>query len=121
MTVSPGNPGVSNETIKAFDMMWGGFPHVVLLIKKTRDIVAANKVAEAMGFHPGTKCFQVARSTEIHARCKANEALEKGVVERSVSYIKDTNQVSNAYWIPILTEKDLYVHFAVRVDLPPEN
>ncbi len=120
MTNSPGNSDVSNETIEAFHLMWYHFPQVVLLLKKTRVIVAANKVAEAAGFLPGAKCFQVLKSTKIHPDCKANEALEKGVTKRSVAYLKDINRIRDTYWIPILTEKDLYVHFAVYVKLPSE-
>jgi len=121
MADSIGNSGVSNETIEAFHMMWDKFPWVVLLNKKNRDIVAANKVAEEMGYHPGEKCFHVAKSTEIHASCKANEALEKGVAQRSVSYNKETNQVMDAYWVPVSAEQDLYVHFALWLKIPPDD
>jgi hypothetical protein len=54
---------------------------------------------------------------EIHAGCKANQAVEEGVAQRAVHYDKDTNRVTDAYWLPVLTEKDLYIHFAVSIDL----
>ena len=111
------NAVVSSEIIEAFHMMWDKFPWVVLLNKKNREIVAANKAAEELGYQPGKKCFQVANDTEIHAGCKANEALEKGVFQRSVDYNKETNRVMDAYWIPISVEPELYVHFATWINL----
>ena len=110
--------GVDSRTIEAFHMMWDSFPHVVLLLRKTREIVAANKRAEEKGFHRGAKCFQIAGQTEIHAGCKANTALEEGVCQRAINYNKDTGRVMDAYWLPIPTENDLYVHFAIDIKPP---
>jgi len=113
--------GVSAKTIEAFHAMWGNFPHTVLLLKKSREIVAVNKKAEGRGFVPCAKCFQVSGKEEIHAGCKGNLALEEGTAQRKVTYNKETGRVSDAYWLPVPTEKDLFLHFAVYTDLPTEN
>ena len=39
----------NEEIIRAFHLMWDGFPEPILLIRKSREIVAANKKAEAFG------------------------------------------------------------------------
>ena len=103
-------------------MMWDMFPHPVLLLKKNSDIVAVNKLAKERGVRTGGKCFRLVGQTEIHDGCKANEALEKGVAQRTVSYYReDTSRLMDAYWLPVLTEKDLYVHFAITdIDLQPK-
>lgn len=117
MTNSPENPSVSNEVIEAFHMMWDSFPHPVMLLKKTRDIVAVNKVAEEKGVPTNLKCFQLGGKTEIHDGCKANKAVEEGVAQRMVAHNKDANRVMDAYWLPVSAEKDIYLHFAIDIDL----
>ncbi len=111
------NSGVSDGTIEAFHMMWDMFPHPGFLLKKNRDIVAVNKLAKERGVRTGGKCFQLTGKTEIHEGCKANKALEEGVAQRAVSYREGTSRVMDAYWLPVLTEKDLYVHFAIDINL----
>jgi len=115
------NPGSSDGTIKAFHMMWDIFPHPVLLSKKNRDIVAVNKLAKERGVRTGGKCFRLGSKAEIHDGCKANEALEKSVAQRAVSYREGTSRVMDTYWLPVLTEKDFYVHFAIDIDLQTKD
>lgn len=113
--------GALNKTIEAFHIMWDNFPHVVLLLKKSREIVASNKSAEKYGFLRGKKCYEVAGKTEIHAGCKANAALEENSAQRSVRYNKEANRVSDAYWLPVSVENDLYLHFTIYTNLPTEG
>ncbi len=118
MTNSPENFGISNETIEAFHTMWDTFPQPVMLLLKCRDIVAVNKYGQEKGVPTTGRCYQLGGQVdEIHAGCKANQAVEEGVAQRSVHYNKDTNRVMDAYWLPVLTEKDLYMHFAINTDL----
>jgi hypothetical protein len=114
------NPGV-NQVVEAFHMMWDNFPHVVLLLKKSREIVATNKEGTKRGFLPGAKCYEVAGKTEIHATCRANVALEENTAQRSVNYNKAANRVTDAYWLPVSPETGLYVHFAVYINLLNEG
>ncbi len=99
------------------NMMWDNFPHHVMLLKKCRDIVAVNKLAQERGVPTNGRCYQLGGQTEIHAGCKANQAVEEGVAQRMVHYNKDANRVMDAYWLPVSAEKDLYVHFGIDIDL----
>ena len=40
------------EIINAFHLMWGDFPEPVTITQKSREIIAVNKKAEAMGLKP---------------------------------------------------------------------
>jgi hypothetical protein len=106
------------KIVEAFHLMWDQFPQVVLLLRKSREIVAANKEAEKFGFHPGLKCYQVVGQNEIHAGCKANLALQDNTAQRSIIFNKEKNRVSDAYWLPVSPENDLYLHFTVYIKLP---
>jgi hypothetical protein len=117
MTNSPANPGVSDATIEAFHMMWDNFPHGVLLLNKSRDIVAINKRAEERGVRTGRKCFQLTGNTEIHRGCKADQALAEAMAQRVITNNKKSNRLIDTYWLPIPADKDLYLHFAIETDL----
>ena len=108
---------VRNETIEAFHLMWDSFPYPVTLLRKCRDIIAINKQAQEMGRPTNGRCYQVSGGDEIHAGCKANQAVEEGIAQRTVRYNKDANQIMDAYWLPVSEDNDLYLHFAVKVDL----
>ena len=112
---------VSSKVIEAFHMMWDHFPQAVLLLKKSREIVAANKWAMERGFVPHKKCYEVVGQSEIHAACKANKALDSGDYERSTTFDKARGRVTDAYWLPIAGEKDMYVHLTVYIKLPQES
>ncbi|MEE8469857.1 MAG: hypothetical protein V3S51_00830 [Dehalococcoidia bacterium] len=109
------NSDVNPETLKAFNMMWDCFPAVVMLLRKSRTIVALNKVARDVGIQLGTKCYQLTGNTDIHEDCMANSALEEGVAKRSVGYFAAAKWVLDSYWVPVLGEKDLYVHFSTDI------
>lgn len=122
MTNSPANLGVSNATVEAFHMMWDSFPHSVMLLNKSRDIVAINKRAEERGVRTGRKCFQLSgNNTEIHKGCKADQALAEAVAQRAVTHNKNTNQLIDTYWLPVPADKDVYLHFAITTELPPKT
>ena len=64
------------EIIRAFHLMWDGFPEPILLIRKSREIVAANKKAEAFGIKAGSKCSSYGKP-EQHKGCRCNEAADE--------------------------------------------
>ncbi len=109
------NSDVNPEALKAFGMMWDYFPAVVMLLRKSRTVVALNKMARDAGIELGTKCYQLTGDTCIHEGCSGNSALEEGVGKRSVSYYAAANLVLDSYWVPVLGEKDLYVHFGIDI------
>ncbi|MEE8399235.1 MAG: hypothetical protein V3S89_09535 [Desulfobacterales bacterium] len=119
---------VSEQTMAAFTMMWDAFPSMVMLLKKDRTIVAANKMARDLGVKPGIKCYELSASTGIHQGCLGTPAVEEGVAKRLVSYIDAMKQVLDSYWVPVQGEKDLYIHFATDITeyakpemFPPEE
>lgn len=121
MPNSEGSSGVSNRVIEAFHLMWDYFPQVVLLLKKERKIVVANRRALEFGFHPGKRCYEVVGQSEIHAGCRANIALDTGNGERSTTYDRTNGRVTDAYWLPVPGEKELYLHFTIYIDLAKRN
>ncbi len=117
MTDTPEATEVGSEILAAFHMMWNSFPHSVMLLKKTREIVAVNKAASDKGVLTCAKCFRLGGRDEVHKGCKANEALELGIAQRTVAHNRETNRVMDAYWLPVAAGEDLYLHFAVNIDL----
>jgi|TARA_Y100000310_G_scaffold337370_2_gene424279 hypothetical protein len=107
---------VSATTIEAFHTMWGNFPHGVLLLKGSREIVAANKKSKESGAIEGRKCFQLGGLTDIHKGCLGNCALEEGTVQRRTYHDKTDGKVVDAYWLPVPSDENLMLHFAVYID-----
>jgi hypothetical protein len=107
--------GVKQETIDAFQLMWGNFPAPVMLLKQNRSIVAINKEAKSRGVPTGIKCHQLSGSTGVHEGCLADAALKEGVAKRIVAYSPLQKQVLDSYWVPVAGETDLYVHFGIDI------
>lgn len=104
---------VDQQTLDAFEQMWGPFPEPVMLIHKDRTILAINEFARAVGTPIGIKCFSLSPEADRAAckHCKANLALRE---HRTVS----TEETQNGkriigYWMPLKNEPDVYVHFGV--------
>ena len=106
---------IKPEIIKAFYLTWDAFPFVVMLLKKSRTIVAVNKLARDLGITPGMKCYELTGIKESHKECLANAALEEGVTKRTVAYNDLFRQVLDTYWVPVQGEKDLYIHFNIDI------
>lgn len=98
------------EIINAFHLMWGDFPEPVTITQKSREIIAVNKKAEAMGLKPGIKCSAVGRS-EDHRGCRLNEAVDKG--EPIYITYDGAFGVAFGYWIPISVKPEWVIHFGV--------
>lgn len=101
------------QTLDAFEQMWGPFPEPVMLIRKDRTILAINELAQTAGVPVNVKCFSLNPEAGGHAcqHCKANLALRE---RRTVS----SEEMQNGkrvigYWMPLKTDEDIYVHFGI--------
>jgi hypothetical protein len=106
---------VEQHILDSFQTMWGPFPEPVMLIHKTRAILAVNDLARSLGIPVGAKCFSLNPETgpgDDHcARCQANLALKSGKTISSEERVGD--QLIIGYWMPLTQYPDLYVHFGV--------
>lgn len=98
--------------IEAFEFMWGNFPEPVMLVHKTREILAVNKACRNTGRVVGKKCSSIG-SSEKHKRCLADTALESNRAAFSKSEVRGKTIIS--YWVPVSGYTDIYIHFSVRV------
>ena len=112
---------VSDKTIEAFHTMWDSFPHGVLLLKSNRDIVAANKMSTELGAIEGRKCFQLGGLSDIHKGCLGNCAIEEGTSQRKTYQDKTIGKIVDAYWLPVPTDENLMLHFAIYLDPPTDD
>ena len=106
---------INPELIKAFHLMWDGFPWSASLVRKDRTVLACNAAAFKRGYRVGSRCFQASGRTSVHKQCMANEAMRDQVGHHSVNYNPERNAVSDAYWLPIAGEKDIYVHTVINI------
>lgn len=102
---------VKPATIASFKTMWNRYPQAVVLLNKSRDVLAVNKFAEGLGIPAGGKCFAFSGRDNICAGCKGNAALHKSTTMRDVSYSEALGQCLDTYWIPVEGEDDVFVHF----------
>jgi hypothetical protein len=105
--------GREDEAINAFHLMWDAFPFLVLLLRRDRTIMAANRMGIKMGAVPGMKCYQWHKVEQIHEHCLGNAALESGRAMRRV--LPYRGMVLDSYWIPVGTGGDLMIHFSIDI------
>lgn len=100
---------------ESFRSMWDGFPHPVLLLHKSRQIIDANEAARNLGVPLGVKCRDISPYPDkCKTSCLADKALAERIWKRIVS--REKNKVSATYWIPLHSvEEGLYLHFVVDV------
>lgn len=116
---------VKPEVLNAFQMMWGLHPGVVMLIHKDRRILAVNRNAEALGLPVGILCHSLYPSDTPCPGCMANKALNQGKAVRKTAYAPSQKCFMDGFWIPVVGEPELYVHFGnditeyVRPELLP--
>jgi hypothetical protein len=113
---------VDQNVIEAFHMMWGPFPEPVLLVHKTREILAANQAALAAGAAVGVKCssLNLENKTNGHCRhCLALKALRAGTA-LSRSFVSHERHYKG-YWLPLKDVADVYVHFGLNVTAEAES
>lgn len=101
---------VDSKISEAFQLMWGKFPEPVMLVHKSREILAVNEACQNAGGTAGIKCSSIG-TPDRHKGCLANQALASG----QASYCKsDANgKTIIGYWIPVADHPEIYVHFGV--------
>ena len=102
------------EIAESFRLMWDCFPHPVLLLHKSREIVDANEAARKLGVVPGIKCRDISPSPEnCKKHCQADKVLASGISERIVSH--QGNKLIATYWLSLnVPDDDLYLHFNIE-------
>lgn len=101
---------VDAKVIEAFQLMWGKFPEPVMLVHKTRDILAVNDACSKLGGVVGIKCSSIG-APERHKGCLANQALASQQAAYSKSEADGKTIIG--FWIPVSEYPDIYVHFGV--------
>lgn len=101
---------VDSKVIDAFHLMWGNFPEPVMLVHKTREILAVNEACSKLGGVVGIKCSSIG-GPESHKGCLANQAL----ASQSATYSKNESNGKTVigFWIPVVDHPDIYVHFGI--------
>ena len=96
------------QVIEAFHSMWDMFPEPVMLIKKSREVIAINMKCAELGFlKPGMKCSSIG-SPEQHKGCRCNEAIDtKSTV--AVTYPGPKGKTFG-YWIPVANKPEWIIH-----------
>jgi hypothetical protein len=104
---------VDQQTLDAFEQMWGPFPQPVMLVQKDRTILARNELARTVGIPTGIKCFSLnpEAANTVCKQCKADYALRehKAVCEE---LIQNGKRIIG-YWMPLKNCEDVYVHFGL--------
>ncbi len=106
------------KVIEAFNLMWGNFPEPVMLVHKTREILAVNEACRKAGGVAGDKCSEKG-SPEQHQGCLANQAL----ATQQAKYLKTKSGAREVigYWIPLTGYPDIYVHFGIGTMIDYNN
>lgn len=101
---------IDENIIDAFHLMWDGFPDPVVLIHKSREIVAANIAARANDRVEGIKCSTLF-TPEAHKGCKANLALKNG----SAEFLRKKGGTGELllYWLPIKDNPEYLIHVSI--------
>jgi hypothetical protein len=109
------------DICKSFRLMWDGFPHPVLLIQKSRNILDANVSARALGAPTGVRCRDISPYPDkCRKYCLADSALESGKFKRTLA--RQDGKLTATYWIPFNTvAHGLYLHFTVDIPDVPEG
>ena len=98
------------ELIQAFHAMWDNFPEVVMLILKSREIIAVNKSGQDLGIKPGIRCSSFGKP-EQHKGCLCNKAADS----KQPVYITYQGPYGKAYgyWLPVPEKPEWIIHFGV--------
>ena len=68
---------VDQSVIDAFQMMWGKFPEGVMLVDKSRKIIAVNAACATVGFAAGMICSQIGSPESIKAALQIRQLLNR--------------------------------------------
>lgn len=105
---------ISEEVRRNFHLFWDNFPFPVMLVRKDRTILEANRLGEEIGCPVGTRCVDIGEKPH-HAGCRANKALSEKAGVREVAYYEHLKQVVDGYWIPLAGVEDVFVHFGIDI------
>ncbi|SHK11962.1 hypothetical protein SAMN02745216_02920 [Desulfatibacillum alkenivorans DSM 16219] len=108
------NMEVEQEILDGFHLFWDNFPFPVMLNNKDRLIVDCNKAGKALGYAPGTYCYEQG-GKEMHKGCLAGKAMKQQSAVRKVGMIDALGMVIDTYWIPLPGREDLFVHFGIDI------
>lgn len=105
-----GVPMPDEKLLEAFHLMWDFYPEAVMLIDKSRTILALNPAAEAEGRQLGS-CCSLIEPLEKHKGCRAQQAWQTG----AASVRKKPGKLGDiiSFWLPISGYPDYLVHFSV--------
>jgi hypothetical protein len=106
---------IEQRILDAFQTMWGPFPERVMLVHKSRTVLAVNDLARSAGIVPGIRCFslnpEVGPGEDQCKRCQASLALKTGESVCTEDEIGGRKIIG--YWMPLKEVPDVYVHFAI--------
>lgn len=105
---------ITDEIRRNFHLFWDNFPSPVMLVRKDRTIIEANKAGQEIGCPVGTRCVDIGEK-QHHAGCLANKALREQTGVREVAYYDFLGQVADSYWIPLAGSEELFVHFSIDI------
>lgn len=109
---------VDSKVVEAFHLMWGNFPEPVMLVHKSREILAVNEACSNFGGVAGTKCSDKG-SPEQHKGCLANKAL--ATQKTTYSKNKSGEKEVIGYWMPLTGYPEIFVHFGIGTTIDYNN
>lgn len=94
-------------------LLLDNFPGVVVLLrKKTREVVASNSAGKNTGVVCGATCYQTwGQSQNPCPWCRAQELWKTGKEQHTI--IDAGDQVFEAHWVPVT--EDLYMHYSFDI------
>jgi len=105
---------LSQDIHDYFHLFWDRFPFPVMMIRKDRTILDRNPAAEAIGCVPGMRCINLGPK-EAHKGCLANFALRDKTAKSKFEYVECLNAVLNVFWIPLLDDEEVFIHFNIDI------
>lgn len=98
---------------ESFRLMWDHFPGPCSLVHKSREVIAANPAARAMGREVGMICSKHG-PPELHKGCLASKTLSSH--EAQQIQMERDGKKNAVFWLPIDGHDDYYLHFAIGME-----
>lgn len=105
-----GGATIEQSVIDAFRAMYDHYPESVMLIHKSREIIAVNPAGASIGREPGMRCSQL-QPLISHAGCMADEAIRTGKATWRKKRGPNGDVIS--FWLPVDGYPDCLIHFSV--------
>ena len=104
---------MDKQLIESFHLMYDHFPETVMLIHKSREVLAVNKAGALAGMAPGMFCNKLGKP-EVHQGCLADKALKaQSAAWMTYPAPNRPGETAVTFWLPVDGHPDIYVHFAV--------